>query len=217
MPKVLHLNCFDPGELGLWRIEESEDWLRRETDLYPSEIEQLNQIKGEGRRCEFLAARLLLHQLSGRQRRGALIKDDFGKPRLESSNWHISISHTSGFSAAYAHPKACGVDVQILVPKISRLAPKFINETEAANLRTEEPAILLMQQHLVWGAKEVIYKAYGRRQLDFKQHLTVDLASATAGQGQLKAYLLKDDLLINYRLDYRVLEGKYMLVIGVEG
>ncbi|MEM6396407.1 MAG: 4'-phosphopantetheinyl transferase superfamily protein [Bacteroidota bacterium] len=216
MPHTLYEHSFPLGELGLWAIKESESWFLERLELHAEELMQLNAIKGEGRRLEFLAARLLLHRLSHRKRRGALVKDEYGKPRLENSPYYISISHTSGMSAAFAHPSACGVDVQRLVHKIHRIAPKFINEREAKTLHPEDEHRLLIEQHLIWSAKEAMYKAYGRKQIDFKAHLTVDLVDTAKQSGQMAGRLHKDGLEIDYDLDFRVLDEEIVLVVAVE-
>lgn len=218
MPLIFHeqntsLTDAPRRELGLWRIDESEEILRENLKLHSKEIQQLAGIKGEGRRREFLAARNLLHLMSGRKDRGALIKDEFGKPHLESSSHHISISHTEDISAAVAHPRACGVDVQVFVNKIARLAPRFMNEAELNHLTD---ANRLIFQHLVWGAKEAIYKAYGRREIDFRDHLFVELDGIPLENGTTKGYLKKDELEKIYELDYRIFDGNYMLVVAVE-
>lgn len=218
MPLIFHektntSNDSPRRELGLWRIEEPENILRESIELHPEEIQQLDEIKGEGRRREFLAARNLLHLMSGRKDRGALIKDEFGKPHLEHSPLQISISHTENISAAVAHPYACGIDVQVFVNKIARLAPRFMNEAELSHLTD---ANRLIFQHLIWGAKEAMYKAYGRREIDFRDHLFVELEEIPLERGTTRGYLKKDELEKVYDLDYRIFDGNYMLVVAVE-
>ena len=196
MPLLLQQPLEAPGEWGIWSITEPEAALREAVLLYPREIVQLNAIRGAGRRREFLAARLLLHTMSGRGRRGELIKDEFGKPHLTNSPFHVSISHTHGYSAAVAHPRPCGIDIQTYVPRIRRLARKFVGPAEAARLPAD-PAEELTHLHLLWSAKEAVYKAYGRRQLDFREHMMIDLEHRSAE-------LRKDDLHETYRLTYHV-------------
>ncbi len=210
MPLLLHEPLHPPGEWGIWSISEEETALRNSILLFPREIIQLNAIRGEGRRREFLAARLLLHTMSGRGRRSELVKDDDGKPHLIDSPFHVSISHTHGYSAAIAHPRPCGVDIQAIVPRIRRLADRFVSPAEQSTLLPEHD---LVQLHLIWSAKEAIYKAYGRRQLDFREHMFVDCSgypqSVLAGNGT--ARLAKDDLVIDFALTYRVTR-EYVLV-----
>lgn len=206
MPLLLHEPILPPGEWGLWRIAESEQELRSGVTLHDRELDQLHCIKGEERRREFLAARLLLHRMSGRNDRAELVKDTDGKPHLEDSLFYVSISHTVGYSAAIAHPRQCGIDVQRIVPKIRQLAPKFVGEGEQTQLTEEDE---LVQLHFIWAAKEAIYKAYGRRQLDFKRQLTVDLGERSVGR------LITDEVAMEFALRFRRYEG-FVLVAAVE-
>lgn len=196
----------------MWHITESEDWLRANLDLYPTETAGLEAIRGEGRRREFLAARHLLHRMSGRSRRGELIKDDAGKPHLMDSTFHVSISHTVDYSAAVAHPTPCGIDVQRIVPRIRRLAHKFVGDGERAQLTAADE---LTQLHLIWSAKEAMYKAFGRRQLDFRRHLFVQLNETTGPAGEGSAYLKREDVEMYFRLWFRVHDG-FVLAAAVE-
>lgn len=206
MPLIFQTTLDSPGEWGLWRISEPEEVLRNAVDLHAREGAQLAAIKGEERRREFLAARLLLHHMSGRAERAELVKDTDGKPHLEDSLFYVSISHTVGYSAAVAHPRQCGIDVQRMVPRIRRLAPKFVGSAERAQLtKTDE----LTQLHLIWSAKEAMYKAYGRRQLDFREHLFVELGEVPSGR------LVTGETVMDFELHYRCYPD-FVLVAAVE-
>lgn len=212
MPITLHEHLHEPGEWGLWSINESEAWLRENVDLFAEEIERLSCIKGEGRRREFLAARILLHFMSGRSERGELYKDEAGKPHLRDSHFHVSISHTVDYAAAIAHPNPCGVDVQRIVPKIKRLARKFVGEAERIQLIPEHE---LLQLHLIWSAKEAMYKAFGRRELDFREHLFVDFEGFSPEKTTGSAYLRKGAAEMFFSLDFKVFDD-FVLVGCVE-
>lgn len=212
MPVLLHQHLYEPGEWGLWEITESEEELSTGLELFPAEAEQLSCIRGTGRRREFLAARKLLHHMSGRDVRGELYKDDAGKPHLRSSHFHVSISHTGGYAAAAAHPNPCGIDVQRIVPRIHRLAHKFVSPAEEAQLRD---ATRLEQLHLIWSAKEALYKAYGRRQLDFKENLYVDFGTYQPGQTAAEAMLRRGEIQMLFDVEMRTFDN-FVLVACVE-
>jgi len=178
MPYLLHKNIKPKGEVGCWKIEESEEWFRIRLDLYQEEKSALQKIKGQGKRKEWLAARWLLHSMSGRDLREQCLKDAFGKPYLKDSNWEISLSHSTHVAAVMAHPKACGVDIQKKVEKISRLAHKFVNKHERRWIR---PETQLEDYHLVWGAKEALYKTYSRGKVDFINDLEIRSVSHEKG------------------------------------
>lgn len=150
--------------------------------------------------------------MSGRDDRGSLLKDTDGKPHLADSLFFVSISHTVGYSAAMAHPRVCGIDVQRLVPRITHLAPKFVGEVEQAQL---VPSKELLQLHLIWSAKEAMYKAYGRRQLDFKEHLTVNLEGYGSERTAATGHIQTADTRMEFTLDWKVY-GDFVLVAAVE-
>ncbi len=170
MPIILHKNIESEGEIGVWKIDESETWFRDQLDLYKDEERELEKIKGEGKRKEWLASRWLLHEMSGREIRGACLKDAFGKPRLKDSAFEISLSHSDGVAAVMACPNPCGVDIQIKVSKITRLAHKFVNEQEKQWMDTKN---IIEDLHLIWGAKEALYKTYSKGKVDFISDLTI--------------------------------------------
>ena len=211
MPLIRHDILSPEAELGIWQINEPEHWFMEALLLYPPELRQLSELKGR-RRLEWLAARQLVHQMSGRTKRAAFVKDEHGKPRLEGSDWHISISHSHGLAAAIAAPVLCGVDIQFIVPKITRLAHKFLCPSEAASLR---PEYELDQLHFYWGAKEALYKAHGRRKLDFIEHIKVAPFQYESAKGQTTGKIVKDGEELNFEVFYERSEEGYMLVWAV--
>lgn len=200
------------GELGLWRIEEPEEWFLEQLKLKDAELAQLERLKGR-RRTEWLAARQLIHQMSGRSERGAFWKDEFGKPHLEDSPYEISISHSHSMAAAIAAPQAVGIDIQLLVPKLERLAKKFMNPSELASIKEGPQG--LAHLHVYWGAKESLYKAYGRRSLDFCRDIFVDPFAYQSHQGQISGWVIADGLKRSFQLHYDK-RASFMLVYALE-
>ena len=164
------------------------------------------------RKLEWLAGRWLLHWMSGRSIRGACLKDEFGKPYLEDSKLHISISHSRKMVAVMAGPKAVGIDIQLIVPKITRLAHKFLNKKEAASISENHSLAML---HIYWGAKESLYKGYGRKKLDFKDHIKITPFTFNTEGGDLEASVEKENYKQPYWLKYQLLNN-YVLVYGME-
>ena len=115
LPLQLHKGIEPQGELGIWKIAESEEYFLDLLDLTPIEKVQVSRIKGR-RRLEWLASRWLIHKMSGRHVRGAVLKDEFGKPHLINSKWKISISHSDHKAAVIASPYLVGIDIQKIVP-----------------------------------------------------------------------------------------------------
>ena len=213
MPLLRHDHLTDStAELGIWQITEPEEWFMEQLLLYPPELRQLSGIRGR-RRTEWLAVRQLVHQMSGRETRGAFVKDEHGKPHLDKSDWHISISHSHGLAAAIASPSVCGIDIQFIVPKITRLAHKFLCPPEAASI---EEATALDQLHFYWGAKEALYKAHGRRKLDFIEHIKVEPFKYVAPNGSTTGIVQKDGELLRFQIFYERSPEGFMLVWAVK-
>lgn len=212
MPLLLHENLPYCGELGLWTIAEDVSFFEQQLVLTEREQTELSSIKGEKRRLEWWAGRYLLHQMSGRATRGECYKDEFGKPHLAASPFEISLSHSHGIAAVIAAPVAVGVDVQKKVAKIERIAHKYMRAEETESLRD---ATRLTQLHIYWSAKEAVYKAYGRKQLDFRKHIAVEPFELEETGDTLRAKVEKENMQTDYQLWYRLVEG-HVLVYAME-
>ena len=211
MPLVQHRHLLPEGELGLWQIAEDERFFLEQMTLPEKEAEELTKIKGH-RRLEWLASRWLLHILSGREERGNCLKDEFGKPYLEHSLFDISISHSRKYTAVIAAPRLVGVDIQKLVPKIERIAHKYMRPEELDSLET---ASRLEHLHVYWGAKEALYKAYGRRRLDFREHIILEPFAYELEKGRCRGTVKKEDFQRNFRIFYEKIDN-YVLVYALE-
>ncbi len=211
MPIFQHRYLTPEGELGLWRIEEEEDHFLFGMDLHQEEIDQLSKIKGH-KRTEYLAVRQLLHKMSGRTKRVPCLKDEFGKPHLEDSLFQISMSHSNDVVAAIAAPRLVGVDIQKMVGKITRIAEKFIREEEMESLNRDTRVEHL---HVYWGAKECLYKAYGRKELDFKKHILIEPFNFDLNMGFGFGSVIKDEYNKKFVIHYEKIKD-YILVWALE-
>lgn len=214
MPLYRHDIQPDGTEIGLWHIEEPEGVLREGLSLHPVEQAQLTSITHERRRVEWLAGRRLLHHMSGRAIRGACLKDAFGKPYLYESRFHISLSHSGDFAAVIAGPTPVGIDIQRIVPRIGRIASRFITEHEASVI---EPQSATLHQHVYWCAKEALYKAYGRKMLDARRDMRILPRPYAASGATLTGEVRKGDFAAQYAVRYRAFyHDRYMLAWATE-
>ena len=187
MPLHSHKEIASGGEIGIWQIQEEESFFLEQLQLSQVEEEQIQRIKGR-RKLEWLAGRYLLHKMSGRSIRGICLKDEYGKPYLENSPYHISISHSHDMAAVIAAPQRVGIDIQFIVEKIDRIAHKFMRPEELESLKA---STRLEQLHIYWGAKESLYKAYGRRLLDFREHIAITPFSFKPAGATIKGRIRK--------------------------
>lgn len=199
------------GEVGIWQVTEPESYFEQRLELEKKEKIHIAKMLGK-RRIEWLAGRHLLHEMSGREIRGVCIKDEFGKPHLENSEYHISISHSHEMVSIAAAPNLIGVDIQFLVEKIPRIAYKFVRPEEEEAI---DEASRIEHLHILWGAKEALYKAYGRKELSFKNHLIIEPFKYRPEGGFTTGWVIKDDYKKYFEIEYQLI-GDYMLVLGVE-
>lgn len=191
MPLFISKSVLESSKLGVWLIEEDDAYFSSRLSLLETEEKLVNKLKGK-RKVEWLSSRHLIHLLSERDERATILKDRHGKPYIEDSDHYISFSHSHGMSAAMASKNVVGIDIQYLVPKIARIAHKFINKKESSSLEkvSEEHRIEIM--HIIWGAKESLYKAYGQRSLRFKDHMQLEHISWDGHTAEFKGSVTKD-------------------------
>lgn len=169
-------------------------------DLSPQESNHLAGLS-DRKKTEWLASRELLYRISGKQTRPVCLYDEFGKPHLAGSNLSISVSHSMNWCAAMIGPRPCGTDIQVYSETVRRIAPRFLTTAEQAS--TSHGLDPLRHLHLLWGAKECMYKAYGRRRLRFRENIHVAKLNATRGTGIGEIRL--EGLHLRYELAFRFL------------
>ncbi len=171
------------AKIGVWKIEEDEDFFLSKMPLSDAEFEDISKLRGI-RKLEWLACRWLLHEISGFEIRLPLAKDAFSKPFFEEKEHLIcSLSHSRGVVAALfldlddlpddRHENfSCGCDLQKLVEKMDNLAPKFVRPDEFEWVNSKKsPRRRHELLHFFWTAKESLYKAWGKKELDFRGNL----------------------------------------------
>lgn len=167
MPVILKKTIQQNTIIGLWELHEDEAHFLERMTLSRDEAKQLAQIKGK-RRLHWLCSRYLLHLMTEKTDRLACIKDQYGKPHLQESALQISFSHSEDLVSVAISDRLVGIDIQVRVDKIRRIRYKFINSEEDEFVDQAE----IERLHVIWGAKEAAFKAYGRKQVDFKLHQT---------------------------------------------
>lgn len=205
---IMHKTLAQKGEYAVWEIGEDLDFYQQRLDLNPEENAIVSSLKGR-RKLEWLASRYLLHHMSGREKRAILEKDPFGKPHLIDSEFEISLSHCWDKVAVIAAPRIVGIDIQRQVEKIGRIDKKFLSDKELESIHDETR---IEQLHVCWGAKESVYKAYGQRALEFKEHIHLDPFEFKIGES-FKARLKKDDYSMDFNVHYEILDDYYIVYV----
>lgn len=167
---------------------------------------------GPQRRAETLAARRALLALRPDAAAARLVKDRFGKPHLPDGA-HLSLTHSHGHAAALVAAVACGVDLQLRVSKILQLRSKFERPDERAFVAAADDEAGAL--HVLWGAKEALYKLWGRRGIDWHADLVVRPFEHVAHGGTFAAEVRKGGRVIRAQMRYGWV-GEFCLVTAVE-
>ncbi len=202
MPLLTTRHPLADATLGLWLVAEEEYFFRNDLPLSNAEEHDLSTLKN-ARRLEWLAGRWLLHWLTGEAQRIPLAKDAFSKPFfLNQPDLHCSLSHSHGVVGALIADQNCGCDVQVLVEKMPRLAPKFLSGTEAKFVSNHRPEVQFDLFHVFWTAKESMYKAYGLKELDFRGNMELAPFEWDGEAGQAVGLLKKDGFQRVFQLNF---------------
>ena len=120
------------------------------------------------REAEIKGVRFLLGELLGK-RLFELCYTAEKKPYLAGENIHLSVSHSHDKLVILTNTdESTGVDIELLRDKIINIQTKFLSDEELHYCQNDVEKLTLF-----WSVKESIYKAYGRKMLDFKKHIRV--------------------------------------------
>jgi len=154
-------------KLGIWRIEEPEEFYLRTVPLK-------RDVSHPAKRLQHLAGRFLLPYLFRDFPTSEIIIADTRKPYLADEAYHFSISHCGNYAGVIAsNSHRVGIDIELVSPRLYNIAHKFVNDKEKVFLKEWEG---MEQMHLqlttiLWSAKEALFKWYGLGQVDFKEHM----------------------------------------------
>lgn len=153
----------------IWKIEESLEALENGIELTDYCRERYDGMKSLIHRKGFMSIRHLLKVFGYSD--FDLSYDEKGKPHLKDGK-HISITHSFEFTAVIVSNKKVGIDIEKQREKIKLIAPKFTPIEEYKALGDGED--LIRKLTIVWGAKESLYKLYGKKGLLFLHDIFVE-------------------------------------------
>lgn len=161
----------DNFTLALWELSESFSELSKQFYSIASkqDIERANSFKYEGRKSEWMAARLLMMQLFNEYVNISYTKQ--GKPYINKERLNISISHTKGMVAVILSKAITGIDIERTGNRVLRIEDKFMSYKEKLQVDKGNKANNLL---IYWSAKETLYKMHKSIGLDFKKNLFVN-------------------------------------------
>jgi phosphopantetheinyl transferase len=188
--------------LGIWKIEETEEFFKANVPLH-------RDVTHPHKRLQHLAGRFLLQYLYPAFPYELIQIADTRKPFLPEEQYHFSISHCGDFAAAIVSKnQRVGVDIEIPVEKIERIRDKFLSRDEISHLG----ALDRKQLTLCWSVKEAIFKWYGDGGIDFRDHIHL---KKMLNNVQRIECLFSRDTPVQLIADYRLFE--YVVLAWVAG
>jgi phosphopantetheinyl transferase len=128
--------------------------------------EEYRQITNLAYRNQWLSARKLASECSQLISEPDIIlnKNQSGRPYLDNSSLHISLSHNPKNAAVIFSHSACGIDIEIIRDKILRIERKFLNEEELDNFSGNTDQLTIL-----WSVKESLYKMLNTPGIIFRE------------------------------------------------
>lgn len=173
MPIFYQQDIDEDTRLGIWKIEEKEDFFLQTV------VPQRN-VSHPHKKLQHLAGRYLLKHLFPDFPLSLILIADTRKPYLENEAYHFSISHCGDFAAVIvSKTKRVGVDIEAKTEKVDRIKHKFLSEEEMMLVNGGD-ANNYERLTLFWSCKEAVFKWYGLGEVDFKKHMVVTGVSLQA-------------------------------------
>jgi len=194
MPIFFQHQVNETTRLGVWKIEETEDFFK-------SNVPQHRDVTHPHKRLQHLAGRFLLQYLFPAFPYELIRIADTRKPFLPDEQYHFSISHCGDYAAAIvSKDKRVGVDIEIPTEKISKIMYKFLSAKEHEQFHLIQPdKDRIPFATLLWSAKESVFKWYGNGGVDFRKE--IQLKKQHEGIEAIDSYFSKNntELNIHYR------------------
>lgn len=156
--------------LALWSLEEPLEYFESKAQLAPAEQEYYDQMQSQTRKKEWLAVRVLLHEVLGFWPH--ITYTETGKPLLQNHTRHLSISHAKSMVGILlcTNPYA-GIDIERTDRSIEKVEKRFLSDYERNLLANSS---FNLSRILFWCAKEAIYKAVNESNILFSKQIFLE-------------------------------------------
>ncbi len=165
MPIFFQQRISETTRLGIWKIEESEEFFK-------GNVPQHRDVTHPRKRLQHLAGRFLLQFLFPDFPYELIRIADTRRPFLPDEQYHFSISHCGDYAAAIVSKEhRVGIDIDIPVSRIDRIRDKFLSPEEKIKWSVDGPHPDSRTITLLWSCKESVFKWYGDGGVDFSEQI----------------------------------------------
>lgn len=187
MDKKYHQFDVNSSKIHLLEFTDDFDPQNYLDTLSAEEIERYFSFKHDKRKREFVATRILKHELFAYQE---IKYHDHGAPFMEDTGF-ISISHGPNLVGIATNSQhKIGFDIEKISDKTKKIYPKYLNKHEESIFDIESEFDLTS----AWSLKESMYKLAGRKLIDFKKDLL--LLEKKSGNFSAKICNPKEEILL---------------------
>jgi len=193
------------SNIGLWFIEEDYQQLYNKVSGLSFDITQQESFKNELKKRQWLATRCLINAMDTKIER--IYYNGNGAP-FTSSGKYISLSHSKNMVTVILDNMVdVGIDIQVFSPKIEFIKKKFCSEKELEFTSKSETSEKL---HIIWSAKEAIYKQIKAPGIIFKEEIAIEPFELKE-KGRIEACVYEGKSRIKINLEYESIND-YTLV-----
>lgn len=181
--------------------------LKQEVLSYGFNISNIEQIKNNNRKAEWLSVRKLLNtQFTSPI---DIVYNDQNKPFIKNSDMSLSISHSHHRIGVYLKDsEPIGIDLQRVTKKIRRIKHKYLSAVEIKQLNHLNSDDLT----IYWSLKEATFKAYGINDIFLKENIQIIELDSSSSEALCRVqkdafnqiFKLKFELQDDYALAYVV-------------
>ncbi len=165
MPIFFQHQINETTRLGIWKIEETEDFFK-------GNVPQHRDVTHPHKRLQHLAGRFLLQFLFPDFPYDLIQIADTRKPFLPDEQFHFSISHCGDYAAAIvSRDSRVGIDIEIPVERIVRIRDKYLSSDEKIKWSVGGLKPDARKLTLLWSCKESVFKWYGNGGVDFSEQI----------------------------------------------
>ncbi len=212
MPVIYTRNLNRDSVLAVWHITENAEELYAKLQLNDAEKRFYEGLNGKKRNMHWLGSRVLLRTLLNTNLYIDCQLDENNKPYLVNFPYQISISHSNDFAAVIiCKDRKAGIDIEKMSDKIRRIEKRFLSEDELSFVDEEHR---IEQLYVCWGAKESLFKLYGKGNLPFISGIQIQ-PFKFSGEGSVNCKIVKEDYKKDFQVYYTELED-YMLTWVIE-
>ncbi len=164
MPFFFQHQINDNTRLGVWKIEETEEF-------FQLNVPRHRDVTHPHKRLQHLAGRFLLQLLFADFPFDLVRIADTRKPFLPDAQYQFSISHCGDFAAAIvSRDSRVGIDIEIPVERMNKIRNRFLSPGEIEHF----PLPGIEGLTLAWSVKETVFKWYGLGGIDFRDDIQLE-------------------------------------------